>query len=265
MVERQFNHEKLDVYQHSLEFVGWGHEMRKNINSRLAAVDHLDRASTSIPTNIVIGNSKESPRNRIRSFDDSYASMLECSACLDVLCIHASITPDEVEYGKCMLAKLVSMIIGLRRVQATRVKEERPEYSVESGDTNKFWFDHEQLDVFQLSLEFVRWFVDFSRSSDIPARHFGDLDRSSTGMPLNIAEGNGKFTIRNRCKFLGYAESHALCCAKDLDLLVAIKVVQPKVILSGKRMLHRIVSMDHGLKCSLRKRERDAQSLRPDQ
>jgi four helix bundle protein len=256
-VEKKFNHEKLDVYQHSLGFVGWEHACTSTISFRIAAMDQFDRAAASIPTNIVIGNSKESPKERIRSFDDAYGSMLECAACLDVLQRHGPITQEKVDEGKRMLSRLVSMVIGLRRAQAGRVMEERAEYSTEGEATSKNWFDHEGLDVYQLSLRYIEWFVELSRSCEIPAKRFHDLDRSSTGMPLNIAEGNGKFTMRNRCKFLAYAETHTLCCAKELDLLVVTEVLKPEAVANGKKMLYRIESMVRGLRRSLRNRKRE--------
>ena len=47
------------------------------------------------------------------------------------------------------------------------------------------------------------------------------LDRASTSIPLNIAEGNGKFTGADRCRYFDNAHGSALECAAALDVLVA--------------------------------------------
>ena len=40
------------------------------------------------------------------------------------------------------------------------------------------------------------------------------LDRASTSIPLNIAEGNGKYTLKDRCRFFDTAHGSALECAR---------------------------------------------------
>jgi four helix bundle protein len=47
------------------------------------------------------------------------------------------------------------------------------------------------------------------------------LDRASTSIVLKIAEGNGKYTPKDRCRFFCIAHSSALECAAGLDILVA--------------------------------------------
>ncbi len=47
------------------------------------------------------------------------------------------------------------------------------------------------------------------------------LDRASTSIVLNLAEGNGKFTPPDRCRFFDIARGSALECAAALDVLVA--------------------------------------------
>ena len=57
----------------------------------------------------------------------------------------------------------------------------------------------------------------------------GQLDRASTSIPLNIAEGNGKYTALDRCKFFDTARGSALGCAACLDVLVAKKSLAQKL------------------------------------
>lgn len=73
------------------------------------------------------------------------------------------------------------------------------------------------------------------------------LDEASTSIPLNIAEGNGKFTSRDRCKYFDIARGSALECAGSLDVLVRRRKVKQERILEGKNLLHDIVSMMVGL------------------
>jgi len=97
-------------------------------------------------------------------------------------------------------------------------------------------FDHEKLEVYQESLRFIGWLEPFEQ-----------LDRASTSMPLNLAEGNGKFTKPDRCRFLDISRGSALECAAALDVLVAKNRFSPADVMSGKERLRAIVSMLIGL------------------
>jgi four helix bundle protein len=73
------------------------------------------------------------------------------------------------------------------------------------------------------------------------------LDRASTSIALNIAEGNGKYTPKDRCRFFDIAHGSALECAAGLDILVARTKLTPDQIRPGKERLHRVVRMLIGL------------------
>ncbi len=73
------------------------------------------------------------------------------------------------------------------------------------------------------------------------------LDRASTSIVLNLAEGNGKFTPPDRCRFFDIARGSALECAAALDVLAAQGRCEPAVAAVGKERLHGIVSMLVGL------------------
>ena len=106
-------------------------------------------------------------------------------------------------------------------------------------------FDHEKLDVYQDAIRFV-CIVD-ELLKDVPksfAVH-NQLDRASTSIPLNIAEGNGKYTPADRCRFFDIARGSTLECAACLDVLIAKKQITQAD--SGKAILLRIVSMLVGL------------------
>jgi four helix bundle protein len=105
------------------------------------------------------------------------------------------------------------------------------------------YFDHEKLDVYQASLAFVTWAEELLQSVQAKAAVRDQLDRASTSIPLNIAEGNGKFSVKDRCRFLGIAYGSALECAAALDVLVAKKLLLPQGVHDGKTQLRSIVSM----------------------
>ena len=115
-------------------------------------------------------------------------------------------------------------------------------------------FDREKLNVYQASLEFVTWATELLAKLDAKAAVKDQLDRASTSVPLNIAEGNGKFAIRDRCRFLDFARGSALECAACLDVLVAKRFTDVAAVISGKQQLFEIVSMLIGLINSLTSR-----------
>jgi four helix bundle protein len=91
--------------------------------------------------------------------------------------------------------------------------------------------------VYQASLKFVTCAAELIAGVEGRAAVKDQLDRASTSIPLNIAEGNGKFSVRDRCRFLDFACGSALECASTID--------------SGKNQLVEIVSMLMGLINSL--------------
>jgi len=76
---------------------------------------------------------------------------------------------------------------------------------------------------------------------------FDLLDRASTSIPLNIAEGNGKFSVKDRARFLEMARGSALECAACLDVLVARKLATEEQVAGAKSELAAIVRMMIGL------------------
>lgn len=122
-----FDHEKLDAYKASIEFVSWADELLERLPKNLAVRNQLDRASTSIPLNLAEGNGKFTDADRCRFFDIARGSALECAACLDVLVAKKRI--DCAEEGKSQLVRIVSMLVELIQSNSqTRVYEEQGQY-----------------------------------------------------------------------------------------------------------------------------------------
>ena len=115
-------------------------------------------------------------------------------------------------------------------------------------------FDHEKLKVYQAAIQFVAWSTELAAQIRSKAAVKDQLDRASTSVPLNIAEGNGKFAIKDRCRFLDFARGSALECAACLDVLVAKRLSDETGVRAGKEKLFEIVSMLMGLIRSLTSR-----------
>lgn len=111
----------------------------------------------------------------------------------------------------------------------------------------KTYFDHEKLRVYQDGLRFVA--VADSTIIGLPAKLAArdQLDRASTSIVLNIAEGNGKRSHVDRCRYLDMARGSALECAACLDVLMIKKHLDELRAAEGKELLVGIVSMLVGL------------------
>src|SRR5438094_303544 len=111
----------------------------------------------------------------------------------------------------------------------------------------KIYFDHEKLDVYREAIDFCGWVGEFLMAISAKAAAKDQLDRASTSIPLNIAEGNGKFSTRDRARFLEMARGSALECAACLDVLLVRKLATEEQIGGQKETLARIVQMLVGL------------------
>lgn len=105
-------------------------------------------------------------------------------------------------------------------------------------------FDHEKLDVYRLSIEFATWSYHLCGGLKGHDRHARDqLLRAAQSIPLNIAEGNGKFPSADRGRHWRIALGSALECAATLDVLAGCQAIDVETTLAGKSILVRIVSM----------------------
>ena len=114
-------------------------------------------------------------------------------------------------------------------------------------NTAKTLFDHEKLIAYQRSIQFVAWSSPLLEKLPTKLAVSDQLDRASTSVPLNIAEGNAKYTAPDRCRYFDTARGSALECAACLDVLVAKGKVTVEEIQRGKELLHETVSLLVGL------------------
>src|SRR6266478_8056157 len=111
----------------------------------------------------------------------------------------------------------------------------------------KTYFDHEKLDVYQEAIAFCGWVGELLSQISAKAAAKDHFDRALTSLPLNIAEGNGKFSDADRSRFLEIARGSALECAACLDVLAVRKIIATERIVPAKEQLVRIVNMLMGM------------------
>jgi four helix bundle protein len=104
-------------------------------------------------------------------------------------------------------------------------------------------FHHEKLIVYQRALEFAGWSQDLIDSLTKKTSTRDHLERAGDSIALNIAEGNGKFSQKDRARFFQIAHGSALESAACLDLLVVRRCCRRDATTKGKATLEEIVKM----------------------
>jgi four helix bundle protein len=115
------------------------------------------------------------------------------------------------------------------------------------AEPQRYFFDHEKLEVYREAIALNAWLFELLESMPRIGDVRDQLDRASASIPFNIAEGNGKYLPKDRCRFFDIAHGSALECAAALDVLVARRKATPAQILPGKERLQGIVRMLMGL------------------
>jgi four helix bundle protein len=234
-----FGHEKLDVYQKGIDFAAIRSTLLDGLPRRVAACDHLDRGAESILINIAHASSSWSPKDRIVYLGHANGSALECAACLDVFAAKELLAIRDGYPGKVLLAEIVSILIAMRKTTAKRVREDHATYRTKKGHL----FSHEDLDVYQTALQLVTWLermnTEFACSADLLSK----LDKSTTAIALNVAEGNGRFTGTDQARFLGIAYKSTVQSAALVDLASANSSTDASRVEEGRKLLRRIAAM----------------------
>ena len=123
----------------------------------------------------------------------------------------------------------------------SRIAEEASAYHAEPpSDGFEALFHHESLDVYQVGLDFMRWFVELPGANELIDRLCREIDKSATSVVLNIAEGNGRYSELDHHRFIEIAAASTVRSAAYLDLYHEKISINME---SGRELLSRIVAM----------------------
>ena len=135
------------------------------------------------------------------------------------------------------------MLIGFRKSTGREVHEEGVAYATAGSKGDRVGFDHEKLDVYRKALEFVAWCGRLRSGGCMPRSTATSLDKASTGVALNIAERNRKFSMKDRCRFIGHARTAARQATATLDVLAVRHAKSTQDVTHGKGLLADAVRM----------------------
>jgi four helix bundle protein len=108
-------------------------------------------------------------------------------------------------------------------------------------------FGFRRLDVYRCSISFLGPAAAVAERIPRGYAPLADqLRRAAISVPLNIAEGNGKFE-QDACRFYTIARGSALECAAIMDVLETLGFAPANEIAPLRDMLERVVSMLSGM------------------
>ena len=105
-------------------------------------------------------------------------------------------------------------------------------------------FDHEKLDSYQVALDLVVLIDQVVKQLPRGRAYLADqLLRAGTSVPLNIAEGAGKFSASEKGRFYRIAKRSATECAGIFEICQRLNLIEEINYLKSRELLIRIVSM----------------------
>ena len=236
--------EKLKVFDRALTSVANLAQLSANGDKRHAVVDQLMRASESVVLNLAEGVRLRGSPQRQHVLDYSIGSALECAACLDIARLKQLVSPSNALQEKRVLCEAVKMLYGLRRSWASdQLQEGSAEYEVEES----WLFAHERLEAYQESLHVMEWFDALPGGAELSSRWFRQIDKASTSVVLNIAEGNGRRIEADHRNFLELAESSVLKVCTYIQLCERSGVIKVESARGGLVLLDRVALLVRGL------------------
>ena len=243
MSDQYFPHEKLDVYPRSLAFVRKAASLVDQWPASASVRDQLDRAGESHITNLARAVQANRTAKGIYYLECSLGSVLECAACLDIGVVKHLLGAAEMHSGKEQLQVIARMEVGLRCSWLPTVREE---VAVPYGSQSGCYFAHESLHVYQRAVQlFEELEAKFLADGNGRPRHLRRIDELATSLVLNIAEGNGRFSHLDHCKFIDIAEEAGIKLAAYLDLT---EISSTSDLHPSKGLLREVMAMLTGLK-----------------
>jgi four helix bundle protein len=152
----------------------------------------LYRAAESIILNIAEAARLRHCDHKQQFLDYASGSALECAACLDIAVVKQLLLREIAAVEKRSLCEVVRMLVGLRRSWEKNALQEEPhEYRPQSNVEKGWYFAHERLDVYQVALDFMRWFNGLPAGAQLANRLLRQVDKAGTSMILTA-----KFTAK---------------------------------------------------------------------
>ena len=106
-----FDHQKLIVYQKSVDFAAWTYQTVRSLRGDDRHIkDQILRSSQSVPLNIAEGNGCMTRADRKKYFRIARSSALESSAAIDVILACGRITEEGALIGMEKLLPIVKIL-----------------------------------------------------------------------------------------------------------------------------------------------------------
>jgi len=236
--------DKLRVYLKALEFAAFCEPHVSSWPTRFAVADQLSRSADSIVLNLAEATSLWTRKARARAVDQALGSALECAACLDVAYLRGLLSHEPAVRGKARASEIAAMLVGMKSSWPAWLKEDAVPYGpAHHAGAPTIFFAHERLDVYQVSLAFVRWFHVLSSRAEAAVARLREIDTAATSLALNIAEGNGRFSELDHSRFLRIAQTAAARASGHLDLAEAKGIFAAEDTQTGQELLRRTATM----------------------
>lgn len=105
-------------------------------------------------------------------------------------------------------------------------------------------FDFENLDVYQLALEFAKQVA--ISTNNAPRGQWSTVDqfrRASTSISLNIAEGSGRYAKGEKRQFYSIAKGSSYECVPLISLCHSLNLINESTAAEFKETVQRICQM----------------------
>jgi four helix bundle protein len=114
-----FGFEKLDVYQMGKSFVKDIYALTKRFPDveKYGLVSQINRSAVSVVSNLVEGNSRNTPRDKAHFTQLSYSSLMEVLCQIDISRELEYITIDDYHKVRMQVEELAKRLNGLRKRQ----------------------------------------------------------------------------------------------------------------------------------------------------
>ncbi len=232
----KFSFQNLRVYNDLTRFIASSEEIVSDWNKAHAIADHLHRSSEGAVVCLAEACRQQRLPAKQEAADHCAGSILECAACFDLARIKDLCSNTEATAMKNQLGSVFRQLIALRHSWGKlEVQEEESEYEV------TYVFNHERLEVYQLSLQVNEKLVAMQILERLSRGDFRNLDEPATSLLLNIAEGNGRFAHFDHSRFLDIANQATTKLAARLEVGALRKTIEK---MAADEIIELLVSID---------------------